>query len=111
MKETNSLGGMAECVITGVPAGLGEPAFDKLDAALAKAVLSIGAVKGFEIGSGMAAARSDGLKNNDAYGVDSQGNLIKKTNHSGGITGGTGLPLSSGQPLSPHLLSLLSRKP
>ena len=95
MKETNSLGGMAECVITGVPAGLGEPAFDKLDAALAKAVLSIGAVKGFEIGSGMAAARSDGLKNNDAYGVDSQGNLIKKTNHSGGITGG----ISDGSPI------------
>lgn len=95
MKETNSLGGMAECVITGVPAGLGEPAFDKLDAALAKAVLSIGAVKGFEIGSGMAAARSDGLENNDAYGVDSQGNLIKKTNHSGGITGG----ISDGSPI------------
>ena len=95
MKETNSLGGMVECIITGVPAGLGEPAFDKLDAALAKAVLSIGAVKGFEIGSGMAAARSNGLENNDAYAVDAQGNLIKKTNHSGGITGG----ISDGAPI------------
>ena len=95
MKETNSLGGMVECVITGVPVGLGEPAFDKLDAALAKAILSIGAVKGFEIGSGMAAARSNGLENNDAYGVDEQGNLIKKTNHSGGITGG----ISDGAPI------------
>lgn len=95
MKETNSLGGMVECVITGAPAGLGEPAFDKLDAALAKAILSIGAVKGFEVGSGMAAARSDGLQNNDAYGVDSRGNLIKKTNHSGGITGG----ISDGTPI------------
>ena len=95
MKETNSLGGMVECVITGVPAGLGEPVFDKLDAALAKGILSIGAVKGFEIGSGMAAARSNGLENNDAYGVDEQGNLIKKTNHSGGITGG----LSDGAPI------------
>ena len=86
---------MVECVITGVPAGLGEPVFDKLDAALAKGILSIGAVKGFEIGSGMAAARSKGLENNDAYGVDEQGNLIKKTNHSGGITGG----LSDGAPI------------
>lgn len=95
MKETNSLGGMVECIITGVPAGLGDPAFDKLDAVLAKAVLSIGAVKGFEIGSGMAAARSNGLENNDAYAVDAQGNLIKKTNHSGGITGG----ISDGTPI------------
>ena len=74
MKETNSLGGMVECVITGVPAGLGEPVFDKLDATLAKAILSIGAVKGFEIGSGMDAARSTGLENNDGYDTDEQGN-------------------------------------
>lgn len=95
MKETNSSGGMVECVITGVPAGIGEPAFEKLDAALAKAMFSIGAVKGFEIGSGMEAARSTGLQNNDAYGITPQGDIVKKTNHSGGITGG----ISDGYPI------------
>ena len=95
MKETNSSGGMVECVITGVPAGIGEPAFEKLDAALAKAMFSIGAVKGFEIGSGMEAARSTGLQNNDAYGITPQGDIVKKTNHSGGITGG----ISDGCPI------------
>ena len=95
MKETNSSGGMVECVITGVPAGIGEPAFEKLDAALAKAMFSIGAVKGFEIGSGMEAARSTGLQNNDAYGITPQGDIVKKTNHSGGITGG----ISDGGPI------------
>lgn len=88
MKETNSSGGMVECVITGVPAGIGEPAFEKLDASLAKAMFSIGAVKGFEIGSGMEAARSTGLHNNDAYTLSPSGDVVKKTNHSGGITGG-----------------------
>lgn len=95
MKETNSSGGMVECVITGVPAGIGEPAFEKLDAALAKAMFSIGAVKGFEIGSGMEAARSTGLQNNDAYGITPQGDIVKKTNYSGGITGG----ISDGCPI------------
>ena len=73
----------------------GEPAFEKLDAALAKAMFSIGAVKGFEIGSGMEAARSTGLQNNDAYGITPQGDIVKKTNHSGGITGG----ISDGCPI------------
>lgn len=95
MKETNSSGGMVECVITGIPAGIGEPAFEKLDASLAKAMFSIGAVKGFEIGSGMEAARSTGLQNNDAYGITPQGDIVKKTNHSGGITGG----ISDGYPI------------
>ena len=95
MKETNSSGGMVECEITGVPAGLGEPAFEKLDAALAKAMFSIGAVKGFEIGEGMNAARLTGLENNDAYRMDEEGNIVKKTNHSGGITGG----ISDGTPI------------
>ena len=95
LKETNSSGGMVECEITGVPAGLGEPAFEKLDAALAKAMFSIGAVKGFEIGEGMNAARLTGLENNDAYRMDEEGNIVKKTNHSGGITGG----ISDGTPI------------
>lgn len=88
MENKNSSGGMVECVITGVPAGIGEPCFEKLDASLAKAIFSIGAVKGFEIGDGMEVSKSTGLRNNDAYYYDADGTLQKKTNHSGGITGG-----------------------
>ena len=95
MKAKNSSGGMVECIIKGVPAGIGEPAFEKLDANLAKAIFSIGAVKSFEVGAGIAAASSDGLHNNDAYRMDQEGNVIKKTNHSGGITGG----ISDGAPI------------
>ena len=65
------------------------------DANLAKAVFSIGAVKSFEVGAGIAAASSDGLHNNDAYRMDEEGNVKKKTNHSGGITGG----ISDGAPI------------
>lgn len=88
MKERNSSGGVVECVITGVPAGIGEPVFDKLDARLAQAVFSIGAVKGFEIGDGFEAARATGLENNDAFYYDENGKPRKKTNHAGGILGG-----------------------
>lgn len=88
MKEQNSAGGIIECVIKGVPAGLGEPCFEKLSANLGKAILSIGAVKGFEIGDGFAVAESTGLKNNDAFYYNSEGNIEKKTNHAGGILGG-----------------------
>ena len=65
MKETNSCGGVIECIADGLPVGLGEPVFDKLDALLAQAVMSIGAVKGVEIGDGFQAASSVGSKNND----------------------------------------------
>ncbi|MDY4892989.1 MAG: chorismate synthase, partial [Agathobacter sp.] len=71
----------------GLPVGLGDPVFEKLDANLAKAILSIGAVKGFEIGDGFAAANSTGLTNNDAFCMKS-GHVEKKTNHSGGTLGG-----------------------
>ena len=85
--EGNSAGGIIECVIDGCPAGLGEPVFDKLDAMLAQAMLSIGAVKGFEIGDGFAAADSTGAENNDEMSaVD--GKPVFKTNHAGGILGG-----------------------
>lgn len=67
MAQKNSAGGIVECVISGVPAGVGEPVFEKLSANLAKAVCSIGAVKGFEIGDGFAAAASTGAENNDAF--------------------------------------------
>lgn len=88
MAQKDSAGGVVECVISGVPAGVGEPVFDKLDACLAKAVMSIGAVKGFEIGDGFAAARSCGSVNNDAFYTDEDGVVKKRTNHSGGILGG-----------------------
>lgn len=84
----DSVGGVIECRITGVPAGVGEPVFDKLDARLALAVMSIGAAKGFEIGDGFAAARSLGSTNNDAFCPDGNGGAAKKTNHSGGVLGG-----------------------
>jgi len=88
MRQQNSSGGIVECVISGVPAGIGEPVFEKLDANLAKAVFSIGAVKGFEIGDGFEAAKKTGLENNDAFYCDSDGKVKKRTNHSGGILGG-----------------------
>ena len=88
IQERDSCGGVVECVIRGVPVGVGEPVFDKLDACLAKAIMSIGAVKGFEIGDGFAAARSRGSVNNDAFYMDGDGVVRKSTNHSGGILGG-----------------------
>ena len=88
MKEQNSSGGVIECRIKGVPAGIGDPCFEKLSANLGKAVLSIGAVKGFEIGDGFLAAESTGLSNNDAFYYDAEGKVRKKTNHAGGILGG-----------------------
>lgn len=86
--EGNSAGGVIECVITGVPAGLGDPVFDKLDALLAHGMLSIGAVKGFEIGDGFMAANSTGIANNDPFTLDDDGNIKKLSNHAGGILGG-----------------------
>jgi len=85
--EMDSLGGVCECVITGVKPGMGEPVFDKLDANLAKAMLSIGAVKGFEIGDGFEVAGLKGSTNNDSFTVK-DGKTVKKTNHSGGTLGG-----------------------
>ena len=87
MEEHDSAGGVVECIIQGLPAGIGEPVFDKLDACLSKAVLSIGAVKAFEIGDGCMAARSKGSENNDAFYLK-DGKITKKTNHSGGTLGG-----------------------
>ena len=86
-KKGDSAGGCVECRITGMPAGVGEPVFDKLDAALAKALMSIGAVKAVEIGDGITAAESTGSSNNDAFHTQ-DGRIVKKTNHSGGILGG-----------------------
>lgn len=88
IKEQDSTGGIIECVVTGMPAGIGEPVFEKLDANLAKAIMSIGAVKGFEIGDGFAVANMNGSQNNDAFVMGADGKVKKITNHSGGILGG-----------------------
>jgi chorismate synthase len=83
----DSLGGIIECVVRGVPPGLGEPVFDKLDADLAKAMLSLPATKGFEIGSGFAGTRMRGSEHNDAFEI--RGDRIRTaTNRSGGMQGG-----------------------
>ncbi|MBQ9593344.1 MAG: chorismate synthase [Lachnospiraceae bacterium] len=83
----DSAGGVVECRISGVPAGIGEPVFQKLDAALAGALMSVGAVKGVEIGDGFAAAGALGSENNDAFACE-DGRIRKETNHAGGILGG-----------------------
>ncbi|MBS1266561.1 MAG: Chorismate synthase [Candidatus Woesearchaeota archaeon] len=83
----DSLGGIIECVVKNVPAGLGEPIFDKLDADLAKAIMSINATKGFEVGSGFSCAKMTGSQHNDLF-EKKQGKIATKTNNSGGIQGG-----------------------
>ena len=83
----DSLGGMIECVVRNAPPGLGEPVFDKLEADLAKAMLSLPATKGFEIGSGFSAARMRGSEHNDAFEIRER-RVRTATNYSGGIQGG-----------------------
>lgn len=90
-KQGDSIGGSIFCSVTGVPAGLGEPVFDKLHAELGKAMLSINAVKGFEIGSGFGSISMLGSEHNDAF----SGLGKTTTNHSGGIQGG----ISNGMPI------------
>lgn len=92
--EGDSLGGIIETVVRGVPAGLGEPVFDKLEADLAKAMLSLPATKGFEIGSGFASTRMKGSEHNDAFRMV-EGSVHTETNLSGGIQGG----ISNGEPI------------
>ena len=87
MADKDSSGGIIECRVSGLPAGIGDTVFEKLDANLAKAVMSIGAVKGFEVGDGFEVAKSCGSDNNDDFIVDN-GNIVKASNHSGGILGG-----------------------
>lgn len=94
IKNRDSAGGIIECHVTGMPAGIGEPVFHKLDAVLTGAVMSIGAVKGVEIGDGFASSYTTGSANNDAFHMENQ-RPSKETNHSGGILGG----ISDGSPL------------
>ncbi len=92
--EGDSVGGIVEVIALGVPAGLGEPVFDKLDAELAKALMCIGAVKGVEVGAGFGAARMMGSEMNDEYYMY-EGQVRTRTNHAGGILGG----ISTGEPV------------
>ena len=92
-KEGNSIGGEVCCIIRNCPAGLGEPVYDKLDADLAKAMLSINACKGFEIGAGFGAATLKGSENIDKFTTGNDGNIGFQSNHAGGVLGG----MSTGQ--------------
>ncbi|KAK9470984.1 chorismate synthase [Dipodascopsis tothii] len=85
---SDSIGGVVTCVIRNVPVGLGEPCFDKIEAELAHAMLSIPATKGFEVGSGFAGTAVAGSKHNDPFYAGADGRLRTRTNNSGGIQGG-----------------------
>ena len=89
-EEGDSAGGIVECRVKGLCPGVGEPVFDKLDARLAEAIMSIGAVKSVEIGDGLSASKALGSENNDSFIPGEEGSLFlrKKSNHSGGILGG-----------------------
>jgi chorismate synthase len=93
-KEGDSLGGIIECIALNVPAGVGEPLFETLDADIAKMLLAVPAVKGVEFGAGFAAAELKGSENNDTYRMQ-HGKIVTQTNNAGGILGG----LSSGMPI------------
>jgi chorismate synthase len=92
--EKDSVGGLVEIIATGVPPGLGEPVFDRLDAELAKALMSIGAVKGVEIGAGFGSTRMKGSEHNDPIEIK-KGKIRTRTNNAGGILGG----ISNGMPI------------
>jgi len=92
--EKDSVGGVVSCICRNIPVGLGEPVFDKLEAMLAQAMLSIPATKGFEIGSGFAGTRMKGSEHNDLF-IQKENQLGTKTNFSGGIQGG----ISNGEPI------------
>lgn len=83
----DSVGGVIECKVDGMPVGIGDPVFEKLDANLSKAVMSIGAVKAVEFGDGVWVSNAKGSENNDSFYMEN-GQLTKKSNHSGGLLGG-----------------------
>ncbi len=94
MSELDSIGSSVECIVTGMPVGIGEPVFNKLDALLAQGIMSIGAVKAVEIGDGINVSQAKGSYNNDSF-IIKDGKIEKETNHSGGILGG----MSDGSPI------------
>ena len=93
-KKAKVLGGVIECIALNMPAGIGEPLFDSLDADLAKALFAVPAVKGVEFGAGFRAAEMTGSQNNDAF-ILKNGKVVTSTDNAGGILGG----LSSGMPI------------
>jgi chorismate synthase len=95
-RRGDSVGGVVECVARGVPAGLGDPVFDKLEAELAKGLMSLPAAKGFEIGSGFGGTSMTGSEHNDPFESDAAGRVRTTSNRSGGIQGG----ISNGESIS-----------
>ncbi|OKH40440.1 chorismate synthase [[Phormidium ambiguum] IAM M-71] len=102
-QQGDSIGGVVECVARNIPPGLGEPVFDKLEADLAKGVMSLPASKGFEIGSGFAGTLLTGSEHNDEFYTDADGHIRTVTNRSGGIQGG----ISNGE----HIIIRVAFKP
>ena len=94
-RQGNSVGGRVGCLVTGLPAGIGDPVADKLQARLAMAMMSINGAKAFEYGIGTAAASSLGSDTADSFALDEEGKVVTLTNHSGGIQGG----ISNGMPV------------
>ena len=94
-KEKDSVGGIVTCVVSGLPAGVGEPIYDKLSSRLAGAMMTINAAKGFEIGDGFALAAKRGSEVIDEFYQTPEGEILTRTNHSGGVQGG----ISNGMPV------------
>jgi len=93
--EQDSLGGVITCICRGLPTGWGEPIFDKFDAVMAHAMMSLPATKGFEVGSGFSGTKMKGSAHNDAFVAKDDGQLGTATNRSGGVQGG----ISNGEPI------------
>lgn len=94
-KDGDTVGGVVRCVARGVPPGLGDPVFDKLDARLAFAMVGLPAAKGFDLGSGFGGITMRGSAHNDAFALDAAGRVVTRTNRSGGVQGG----ISNGMPI------------
>lgn len=112
MQNHNSAGGVVECVVNGVPAGIGEPVFDKLDACLAKAIMSVGAVKAVEIGDGCSVSTAAGTENNDAFYMEN-GQIAKKQTmpEASWAASATAPVLCFGHTSNPHPPFFPNRKP
>lgn len=93
--SADSVGGIVECAVTGMPAGLGDPMFDGVENQLARNIFGVPAVKGLEFGNGFACAKLRGSQNNDPYTIDENGKIVTTSNNNGGILGG----ITSGMPI------------
>lgn len=93
--SADSVGGIVECAVTGMPAGLGDPMFDGVENQLARNIFGVPAVKGLEFGNGFACAKLRGSQNNDPYTIDESGKIVTTSNNNGGILGG----ITSGMPI------------